>query len=71
MERTENANDLSFLSTNESIAALMQAPITPYPVTGDYLRFLARLAHVGCYRLRYSDMAYVKELIQNEPEPTI
>ncbi|MBO5110549.1 MAG: hypothetical protein J6D21_07525 [Clostridia bacterium] len=71
MERTKDANDLSSLSTNESIAALMQAPITPYPVTGDYLRFLSRLARVGCYRLRYSDMAYVKELIQNEPEPTI
>lgn len=68
-ERTEDANGVSPLSTNESIAALMQAPITPYPVTGDYLRFLGRLSRVGCFRLRYRDMDYVKELIRNESEP--
>ena len=66
IERTENENDLMEMSTTERITALMKSPITNYPITGDYLRFLSTLAQkIPCYRLRYRDMNYVKELIQN------
>ncbi|MBQ9121531.1 MAG: hypothetical protein IJY12_04105 [Clostridia bacterium] len=65
IERTEDENRVVPMSMNERIAALMQSPITPYTVTGEYLRFLSRLARVDCYRLRYKDMDYVKELLQN------
>ena len=65
IERTENENGLIDMSTTERITALMKSPITNYSVTGDYLRLLARLAKIDCHILRYCDMRYVKELIQN------
>lgn len=66
MERTENENALIEMNATERITALMQAPITNYAVTGEYLRFLSGLSQKApCYRLRYYDMNYVKELIQN------
>ena len=66
IERTEDENALLDMSTTERITALMKSPITNYPITGDYLRFLSTLAQkIPCYRLRYCDMNYVKELIQN------
>ena len=65
-ERTENENALIEMNATERITALMQAPITNYAVTGEYLRFLSGLSQKApCYRLRYYDMNYVKELIQN------
>lgn len=35
------------MSANERMAALMKAPITDYPVNGEYLRFLSSLARAG------------------------
>ena len=66
IERTEKENCLIDMNTTERITALMKSPITNYNVTGDYLRLLARIAKIDCHILRYCDMQYVKELIQNE-----
>ena len=65
IERNEHENRLVTMQTTERITALMKAPITSYPITGDYLRLLSRLAKTECYLLRYCDMNYVKEIIQN------
>ena len=65
IERTDSENALVEMTTTERMTALLKSPITNYPVTGDYLRLLSRLARVNCHVLRYSDMQYVKELIQN------
>ena len=66
IERTDDENALMEMSTTERITGLMRSPITNYPITGDYLRLLSNLSKsIPCYRLRYHDMNYVKELIQN------
>ena len=66
IERTEQENALIDMNATERISSLMRAPITNYEINGDYLRFLSRLAKIDCRILRYCDMDYVKELIQNE-----
>ena len=45
----------------------MKAPITQYAVNGEYLQFLSRLAKTNCFRLKYCDMNYVKELLTHDP----
>ena len=65
IERTEHENALIPMSTTDRLTALMHAPLTDYPINGDYLRFLSRLAKTDCFRLCYCDMAYVKEMIQH------
>lgn len=67
LKRTEQENKLVAMNATERITSLMKAPITNYAITGEYLRFLARLAKIDCRILHYCDMNYVKELIQNEP----
>lgn len=69
-ERTEEENSVTSMTANERLVSLMKSPIISYSVTGDYLRLLSRLARVRCYRLRYKDMDYVKERIQNESNLT-
>ena len=62
--RTDRENRVIPMSANEKMAALMKSPITDYPVTGEYLRFLSVLAgRIDCRRLHYSDMEYVAEVI--------
>ena len=63
LERNEDENHLIDLNATQRITALMKSPITNYPLSGDYLRLLARLAKIDCHTLRYCDMEYVKELI--------
>lgn len=65
IERTEHENAVINMTTTERMTALMKSPITNYTITGDYLRLLSCLAKVECHVLRYCDMRYVKELIQN------
>ena len=64
VERSEQENGCIPMSTNEKMAALMKAPITPYAVTPTYLRLLSRLAAYPVWHLRYSDMAYVAKCIR-------
>lgn len=62
--RTEQENHVIPMSGNEKMAALMKSPITDYPVTGEYIRFLSSLAQTAdCRRLYYCDMDYVAEVI--------
>lgn len=62
--RTEHTNQLQDMPTNQRIQGLMASPITNYPVTGDYLRFLSRLAQTDCRRLYYSDLEFVEEVLK-------
>ena len=64
INRTENENRIEELPMNARIEKLMKAPITPYAVTGDYLRVLLRLANSGCHILHYSDMGYVQKVVR-------
>ncbi len=61
-------NEAEPLASNDRIAELLNSPITPYAVTGDYLRLLVKLSGYGCRRLHYSDMNFVKTLIEREAE---
>ena len=64
IERTAARNVVLPMTTTEKIAALMRSPITVYPVTAEYLKFLAKLASRYCKRILYSDMNFVKEVIE-------
>lgn len=63
--RTEQENSLNQMDTISRMTALMKAPITPYPVTPDYLKFISKLAAKNCFALNYCDMAFAAEVIQN------
>lgn len=65
IERTQDENEAIPLSANERVMQLMHSPITQYPLTGDYLRLLTRLAKTNCMKIRYYDMEYVAEVIRN------
>lgn len=65
INRTEGENSLSAMDTTSRMTALMKAPITPYAVSPDYLKFLSRLSAQGCLQLNYCDMNYVAEVIKN------
>lgn len=63
LERTEDENTLLPMTANEKLAALLRAPITPYPLSADYLRFLSDVGRCYGKRLQYADMDFVKEVI--------
>lgn len=64
--RTEDENSLLPMEANDKIAALMKSPVMEYAVTGGYVRFLSRLAReTECLRLRYKDMEFAAEVIEN------
>ncbi|MBE6693917.1 MAG: hypothetical protein E7589_04065 [Ruminococcaceae bacterium] len=65
IERTESENSVFQMTGAEKIAALMRSPITVYPVTADYLHFLSKLGREFGKRLKYCDMNFVKEVIEN------
>ncbi len=63
--RCEDKNSLIPMSTNEKITELLKSPIQEFKLDGKYLRFISRLASMPCQRLYYSNMNFVKEVIQN------
>ena len=63
LERTETENAVLPMSATEKLTALLQSPITTYPITAEYLRFLSNLGKTYCKRLKYCDMNFVKEVI--------
>ena len=64
--RTEGENSLLPMGVNEKTAELMRSPITEYAVTGEYIRFLSRLAReTECFRLRYADLEFAAEVVEN------
>lgn len=64
IDRTADQNFIEELPMNQRIENLMRSPITPYSVSGEYLRVLLRLAGKGCRVLHYSDMNYVRNVVQ-------
>ncbi len=63
LERNEAENAVIPMSANEKLTALLKSPITAYPITAEYLRFLSSLGKNYCKRLKYCDMNFVKEVI--------
>lgn len=63
LERTETENSVLPMSATEKLTALLKSPITAYPITAEYLRFLSNLGKTYCKRLKYCDMNFVKEVI--------
>ena len=63
LERTEAENAVLPMSATEKLTALLKSPITAYPITAEYLRFLSNLGKTYCKRLKYCDMNFVKEVI--------
>ena len=64
IERTETENALCKMTIQEKIAALMKSPITVYPIEIEYLKFLASLGTRYCKYLKYCDMNFVKEVLE-------
>lgn len=65
IERTASENAVLPMTTTEKLTELLHSPITLYPITGEYLKLMSRLAKENCVRLKYCDMAYAAEVIQN------
>lgn len=63
LERTETENAVLPMSATDKLTALLQSPIKVYPITAEYLRFLANLGKNHCKRLKYCDMNFVKEVL--------
>lgn len=63
LERTGDENALLLLPSNDKLTALLRAPITPYPLSADYLRFLSGVGKRYGKRLKYADIDFVKEVI--------
>lgn len=66
LERTEKENAVLPMYATEKLTALLQSPITVYPITAEYLRFLSELCKSYCKRLKYCDMNFVKEEIMRD-----
>lgn len=64
IERTEDKNSLEDISTIEVIKELLISPKIPYSVTPDYLKTLAFLSTKEFNRLHYSNMSYVRKVIE-------
>lgn len=65
IRRTTDENRIFSMDTTSRITALMKSPITPYPVTPEYLSFLSKLSRKDCFSLDYCDMNFVAGVIQN------
>lgn len=57
-------NQLLSMNATQRMQALMKSPITDYPVTPTYLRFLSSLAQLDCFQLHYKDMTFVEEVLR-------
>lgn len=65
IERTTNKNELIELSSLHRAKKLLEAPIIPYEMNSEYLKFISKLVTHDCKVIRYSDMNFVKECIIN------
>ncbi len=65
IERTRSENVILPMTTSEKIINLMRSPITPYTICPEYLQLLAKVCARYGKILKYSDMDYVKEVIEN------
>jgi hypothetical protein len=58
IERTNNENSITNISTYNSLLLLIKSPIKSYKLTHEYLNFLHLISN-KCKLLKYSDMNYV------------
>lgn len=63
IQRTDGEDCQIKLNGGECMLALMHSSITSYEFSTDYFRTLSQLAKNNCFRLCYSSMNYVKNLI--------
>jgi len=63
LERTDSRNALQAMSTTARVSALLQAPIIDYPINASHIQFMTHLAKYPCYKLYYSDMHYVLNIL--------
>ena len=63
ISRSDSENHLSDMATTHRMTELLRSPITNYPVDGNYLRLISRLAKLNCKKLVFSDLNYVKDVI--------
>lgn len=64
IERSKNQNLITDMTTSKAIEQLMKSPIIPYKISGEHIRLLSRIAAIGCKNLVYSDMNFVKQIIE-------
>jgi len=65
IERSDTENRIIDISVNESVMELMKSGMTVYNPTAGHLKLISKLAGMGCKRLVYKDMEYVKDMIIN------
>ena len=65
IERSESENRIIDIPVNESVMELMKSGMTVYNPTAGHLKLISKLAGMGCKRLIYKDMEYVKDMIIN------
>ena len=63
IERNETDNSMKDMPTSESIMELMKSSITVYQPSAEHIRLMSELSQIGCKRLIYKDMEYVREII--------
>ena len=63
--RTKHDNHIEEMNGTQRMTALLKSPIIEYPLTSEYMQFIARLSKVPCNQLFYCDMNYVTEVIKN------
>ena len=66
IERSETENYIVNMKSSESIIELMKSAMTPQQPSGEYVRLISRLSKIGCKRIIYRDMEYVRDIISGE-----
>lgn len=63
--KRSDQNSLASMSCSERMLLLLKSPITNYTLNEEYIQFIKELSSFPCYKLCYSDMEYVLEIITN------
>ena len=66
IERTEDINSIDLMDGAQSVMSLLKAPIVNYPICPEYLQCFSKIAKIGCFNLKYSDMNFVLRSICDE-----
>lgn len=63
---TNKDNHIEEMNTIERMSSLLKSSLFEYPLNRQYIQFIAKLSSIPCYKLSYSDMRYVSEVLYNE-----
>ena len=66
INRSQYQNSIQKLDCYQSIHYLMFAAMTNYAISSDYINFLGKLSKKECYKLQYSSMEFVEEIIKQQ-----